>query len=189
MVLKKNKVFGILTVLTLLVNTCYAQDSREATQSVELQVAGSALLAVTGPPVKLILAGAVEAGDAIKESVENDATRLRISSLVSDGESRAISANISEALVGTILMVELKEPNNHFVFPANQGTLSGQKTLSNESEVKLAEGIRTCWSGRDEDDGYVIKYTYKAIPNAPILKSTTITVTFTISTVPSDANV
>jgi hypothetical protein len=186
---KLHNILWVLTLLTLFVNSSYGQDSREATQSVELQVAGSALLAVTGPPVKLILAGAVEAGDAIQEAVENDATRLRISSLVSDGESRAISAKISEALIGTILMVELKEPNNHFVFPANQGSLSGQKTLSNESDVKLAEGIRTCWSGRDEDDGYVIKYTYKAIPNAPILKSTTITVTFTISTVASDSNV
>ena len=168
---------------------CYGQDSKVATQSVDLQVAGSALLAVSGPAVHLILAGAVEAGDAIQESAENQETRLRISSLVTDGESRSITAKISEALVGTTLGVELKEPNGNFVNPENRGSLTGQKTLSNETDATLAEGIKTCWSGKTEGDGYVIRYIYKAIPNAPILKSTTITVTYTISTVPSDSNV
>lgn len=169
--------------------SCYGQDSRVAIQSVDLQVAGSALLAVSGPPVQLILAGAVEAGDAIQESAENQETRLRISSLVSDGESRSITAKISEALVGTTLEVELKEPNGNFVYPENRGSLTGQKMLSNETDVTLAEGIKTCWSGKTDGDGYVIRYIYKAIPNAPVLKSTTITVTYTISTVPSDSNV
>lgn len=167
----------------------YAQDGRVATQSIDLQVAGSALLAVAGPPVKLILAGAVEAGDAIQESAQDDKTRLRISSLVNNGEKRAITAKISEALVGTTLHVELKEPNGNFVYLENGGSLTGEKLLSNETEVTLAEGIGTCWSGKAEGDGYVIHYIYRAIPNAPILKSATITVTYTISTVASDNNV
>ncbi|MDP4276363.1 MAG: hypothetical protein Q8914_01900 [Bacteroidota bacterium] len=166
--------------------TAIGQDSRVATQTVSLQVAGSALLAVSGPTVKLQLAGASEAGDAIQESVENSETRLRISSLVNDGESRCITAKISEALVGTQLYVELQEPNANFVYPENKGALKSQQLLSNELESTLAEGIKTCWSGKTEGDGYVIKYTYKAIPNAPILKSATITVTYTISTIPSD---
>jgi len=176
-------------ILSLLPFSVYAQDSRIVTQSIDLQVAGSALLAVAGPHVKLILAGAVEAGDVIQQSTENDKTRLRISSLVNNSEKRAITAKISEALVGTTLHVELKAPNGNFVFPENRGSLTGEKLLSNETEVTLAEGIGTCWSGKTEDDGYVIRYVYKAIPNAPILKSATITVTFTISTVASDSNV
>jgi S-adenosylmethionine synthetase len=176
-------------ILPLIPFSVYAQDARIATQSVDLQVAGSALLAVSGAPVKLILAGAVEAGDAIQQSTENDKSRLRISSLVNNGEKRAITAKISEALVGTTLRVELKEPNGNFVYPENRGTLTGEKLLSNETEVTLAEGIGTCWSGKTVDDGYVIRYVYKAIPNAPILKSATIIVTYTISTVASDSNV
>jgi hypothetical protein len=176
-------------LIVLMPFSVYAQDTRVVTQSIDLQVAGSALLAVAGPPVKLILAGAVEAGDAIQQAAENDKSRLRISSLVNNGEKRAITAKISEALVGTTLHVELKEPNGNFVFPDNHGSLTGEKLLSNETEVTLAEGIGTCWSGKTDDDGYVIRYVYKAIPNAPILKSATITVTYTISTVASDTNV
>lgn len=186
--IRASYIFVFILVL-MMPQLVYCQDSREAKQNIELQVAGSALLAVAGPPVKLILAGAIEAGGAIQESVENDFTRLLISSQVNSGELRNISARISEPLVGTILNVELKDPNNHFVYPENRGTLTGTKQLSDNADVTLAEGIGTCWSGTAADDGYVIKYQFKAIPNAPILKSTTITVTFTISTVTSDANV
>jgi len=179
----------VFVIVTVMPQTVFSQDSREAKQNVELQVAGSALLAVAGPPVKLILAGAVVAGGAIQESVENDLTRLRISSQVNNGELRNISAKISEPLVGTTLNVELKDPNNNFVYPESKGTLTGIKQLTDNTDVVLAEGIGTCWSGTADGDGYVIRYQFKAIPNAPILKSAIITVTFTISTVTSDANV
>jgi len=162
------------------------QDTRIATQDVSLQVAGSALLAISGPEVKLQLSGASEAGDAIAESVENSATRLRISSLVNSEEKRAITARISEDLVGTQLFVELQEPNSNFVYPESKGTLKGQQLLDSKAEVTLIEGIGTCWSGKEEGDGYVIKYLFKAIPMAPVLKSANITVTYTISLVPSD---
>jgi hypothetical protein len=165
-----------------------AQDSRVASQPVTLQVAGSALLAVAGPEVALVLAGAVEAGDAIAESAENDESRLRISSLVNDGESRAITAKISEELIGTELLVELLSPNTNFTYSENMGSLNGQKLLSNVTEVTLVEGIGTCWSGKTDGDGYVIKYTYRSVPNAPVLRSAVLTVTYTISTVPSDVN-
>lgn len=181
----------IFVVLLMYVTplSVFSQNSREAKQNIELQVAGSALLAVAGPPVKLILAGAVEAGGAIQQSVENDLTRLRISSQVNNGELRNITAKISEPLVGTTLQVELKDPNNNFVYPECKGTLTGSKQLTDVTDVTLAEGVGTCWSGTADGDGYVIKYQFKAIPNAPILKSAVITVTFTISSVTSDANV
>ena len=173
----------------MIASPIFSQDSRSATQPVTLQVAGSALLGIAGPPVTLQLAGAKEAGDAIMQAVENDATRLRITSLVNDNETRAISAKISDALIGTQLYVELQEPNNNFTYPENKGTLKGSRLLSNESEITLVEGIGTCWSGKADGDGYVIKYTYKAIPKATVLKSASITVTFTISLVSSDENV
>jgi hypothetical protein len=184
---------ALYTIIAILASTmpfsAFSQSSREAKQEVVLQVAGSALLAVAGPPVKLVLAGAVEAGGAIQASVENDLTRLRISSQVNNGEVRNITAKISEPLVGTTLHVELGQPNGNFVYPESKGTLTGLKELSDQTDVTLAEGVGTCWSGTADGDGYVIKYQFKAIPNAPILRSATITVTFTISTVSSDANV
>jgi hypothetical protein len=170
----------------LIPETVFAQDSRIANQPVELQVAGSALLAVAGPPVSLKLAGAVQAGEAVGEEVENNDTRLRISSLVNDEESRSITATISETLIGTQLFVDLQEPNVNFVHPENKGTLKGSQLLSNGSEITLVEGIKTCWSGKTDGDGYVINYTFKVIPNAPVLKSANVTVTYTITLVPSD---
>lgn len=167
----------------------FGQDSRTATQPITLQVAGSALLGIYGPTVILQLAGATEAGDAIKEAVENNKTRLRISSLVNNTETRAITAKISEPLVGTQLYVSLEEPNSNFANSDNKGSLKGPQLLSDETDVLLVEGIGTCWSGKEEGDGYVIKYTYKAIPKAPVLKSANITITYTISLVPSDENV
>jgi len=182
-------VFSLVLIGILLPFTAKCQDSRVATQPVSLQVAGSALLAVSGPAVVLILAGAREAGEEVVSKTESSDTRLRISSLVNGQETRSISARISEALVGTQLSVELREPNSNFIYPENQGTLKGLQLLSNESDATLVEGIGTCWSGKEEGDGYVINYNYRAIPKAPILKSANITVTYTISLVASDSEV
>lgn len=166
----------------------FGVDTRLATQDVSLQVAGSALLAVTGPPVVMKMAGASEAGDAISQAIENSDSRLRISSLVSGEEVRAITAKISEALVGTQLYVELQAPNSNFGNPDMMGTLKGLRLMSNELEEMIVEGIGTCWSGKTDGDGYVIRYSFKAIPGATIMKSANITITYTISLVPSDAS-
>lgn len=187
----KNK-FKFLISFTLLSlvlpNEAFGVDTRVATQDVSLLVSGSALLAVTGPPVVLKMAGASEAGDVISQSIENTDSRLRISSLVSGEEVRAITAKISEALVGTQLYVELKTPNSNFGNPDMMGTLKGLLLMSNDLDEMLVEGIGTCWSGKTDGDGYVIRYSFKAIPGAPIMKSANITITYTVSLVPSDAS-
>jgi len=185
----KFRFFILFTLISFVLTIeVYGIDSRAATQDVTLLVSGSALLAVTGPPVVLKMAGASEAGDAISNSIENTDSRLRISSLVSGDEVRAITAKISEALVGTQLFVELKTPNSNFGNPDMMGTLKGLRLMSNELEEMLIEGIGTCWSGKMDGDGYVLRYSFKAIPGAPIMKSANITITYTISLVPSDAS-
>lgn len=176
-------------VLSLLVGVAfsqlaYSQDTNVATQPVSLQVAGSALLAVAGPPVVLKLAGALEAGDSVSTEAENDATRLRISSLIKGSDLRTITAKISESLVGTQLSVELGEPNSNFRF--QKGQPLGVKVLSNDADAILVNDVGTCWSGRGDDDGYVIKYNFKALPGAPILKGADVIVTFTLSLLPTE---
>jgi hypothetical protein len=163
-----------------------AQDGRNATQNITLQVAGTALLGVAGPPVVLKLAGAMEAGDSVSNEATNSATRLRISSLVLGEESRSITAKISEPLVGTQLSVELAAPNANFGVPEQKGDLKGSKYLDSEIEAILVDGIGTCWSGKSDDDGYVIKYAFKALRGAPLLRSSNVTVTYTISQTPSE---
>lgn len=175
--------------LFLLVGFCliqmtYAQDTNVATQPVSLQVAGSALLSVSGPPVVLKLAGATEAGDSISTQAENAETRLRISSLIKGSEFRTISAKISEPLVGTQLSVALGEPNANFKL--QKGQITGDKILSNDADAILVNGVGTCWSGKGNDDGYVIKYNFRALPGAAILKGGDILVTFTLSLLPTE---
>lgn len=173
-------VFSLVLIGILLPFTAKCQDSRTASQPVTLTVEGSALLAVAGLPVTLILKGAEEAGDMINQQVDST-TRLRISSLVSDA-SRAITARISdEELVGTQLYVQLQDPNSNFQYPENKGTLKGEQLLSSATDATLVEGIETCWSGKTDGDGYVIRYIFRAIPGAPRLKGANITVTYTIS--------
>jgi len=163
-----------------------AADSRVATQEITLQVAGSALLAISGPPVVLQMAGAAEAGDSISQRVENSDTRLRISSMVSGEERRSISAKISEDLVGTRLYVALLSPNENFANRGQMGELKGEQLVTSVNEITLIEGIGNCWSGKQDGDGYVIKYSYRPEEGASILKGGNITITYTISLVPSD---
>lgn len=173
-------------LISVFATDLHAQDTRQATQNVSLQVAGSALLGIAGPPVVLRLAGAVEAGDSVSSVATNNLTRLRISSLVVGEETRNISAKISEPLVGTQLYVELGMPNLNFGIPEQKGSLKGQKLLDSETDVSLVEGVGTCWSGKADEDGYVINYLFKAVRGAPIMKSTNATVTYTISQIPSE---
>jgi hypothetical protein len=176
--MKKGLILVLLFVTMVPVLT-KAQDPTVATQEVRLNVASSALIGIAGPPVVLQMNGAAEAGDAISEAVENQETRLRISSLVSGAESRAISAKISETPVGTRLVVSLLEPNSNFANPMQMGELKGAKTLT-EDDVNIVEGIGTCWSGKQDGDGYVIKYRYEAIEGATVLRGGTVTITYTI---------
>jgi len=66
------------------------------------------------------------------------------------------------------------------------GELKGEMLVTNDNEITLIEGIGNCWSGKQEGDGYVIKYSYRAEPGASILRGGNITITYTISLVPSD---
>lgn len=176
--MKNQRVFIVL-IAFLIPALVKAQDSRVASQEVRLNVASTALIAISGPPVVLQMNGAAEAGDAISESVENQDTRLRISSLSSGTETRSISAKISETPLGTRLLVSLLQPNANFSIPSRMGELKGEKVLGLD-DVNLVEGIGTCWSGKQDGDGYVIKYKYEAIEGASILRGGNVTITYTI---------
>lgn len=174
----------ILHVLILLFATSLsvlvkAADSEVATQEITLNVASTALLAISGPPVVLQMNGAAEAGDAVSEAVEDQNTRLRITSLVTGSETRSISAKISESPVGTRLLVSLLEPNESFVNRTEMGMLKGEQELG-INDVTLIDQIGTCWSGKQDGDGYVIKYKYEAIEGATVLRGGSITITYTI---------
>lgn len=176
----KNQIIIVFWCVLHLPMVVMAQDVKVATQEVRLNVASTALIAIAGPPVVLQMNGAAEAGDAISESVENQDTRLRISSLVTvPTETRSISAKISETPVGTRLLVSFLEPNANFANPLMKGELKGEKVMG-INDVNLVEGIGTCWSGKQDGDGYIIKYKYEAEEGATILRGGNVTITYTI---------
>lgn len=175
----KNLPLLILVFATLVSALVRAADSEVATQEITLNVASTALLAIAGPPVVLQMNGAAEAGEAVFEAVEDQNTRLRITSLVTGTETRSISAKISESPIGTRLLVSLLEPNTSFVNRTEMGELKGEQIMG-VNDVTLIDQIGTCWSGKQDDDGYVIKYKYEAIEGATILRGGSITITYTI---------
>jgi len=190
--MKKNSiVFGVALIMgVFLSNSVFAQT---ATQNLSLKVDGSALLAVVGiganiavPSVSMSLAGATEAGAEVMTTIENQSTRLRVSSLVEGGLFRSISASISESLypAGTTLSLELIKQGPFLPDPVNGGTSAGPKdiTAATTTALLLVSDITTCWSGTADGDGYIIKYVFGKRDGATALVSKDITVTYTIST-------
>jgi hypothetical protein len=181
-------VFGMALLMGLVLsNSAFSQS---ATQNLSLTVDGSALLAVVGigenintPAVSISLAGASEAGAEVMTTIEDQSTRLRISSLVESGKTRTVSASILPALTGsgTTLSLELIKPADFLPAVANGGTTTGVKDMTDGSTQELVNGITTCWSGIADGDGYTIKYVYAKAEGATALVSKSIVVTYTIS--------
>lgn len=194
--MKTNTFFRIFafTALSFASVSAYAQvqvgpSATTATQDINLNVDGSALLAVvnttpsaTGTGISMSLTGATVAGAAILDQTMNNLTRLRISSLVESGKTRKISAKISESLLnsGTELYVGLERPSTFEPLAANGGETAGEKQLTT-ADVDVITGIKTCWSGTGDTDGYIVTYRYAKQDDATFLQSKEITVTYTIS--------
>jgi hypothetical protein len=155
-------------------------DTEVASHAVSLGVNGSALLAIeTGQTIPLSLSGAPQAGAAIQTVAADSSARLRISSLVDGTARRTITASISTDPEGTDLYVTIKAPNTNF-YGTERGTY-GQHIHLTQTAATIITGIGTVWSGTEEDDGYVIKYSYELTPDASIFESEDVTVTYTLN--------
>lgn len=190
--MKKNSILicFALTIGALLPGNMKAQvgpSGSTASQVVNLQVSGAALLAVEGGEFSLSLAGAGVAGEALDKTATNSASRLRISSLVKDAEKNKITAQINTATVdmtttNTTLTVWLGDPNGNFHnFDTEGGTLKtkAEVTPLSTTAQPIATGIKTCWSGTASGDGYILNYEY-ASTGAGTPKSTKLTIMYTI---------
>jgi hypothetical protein len=196
--MKKNSIVlsAALLMSFFFSQSAFCADSKQSvTQNLALTVDGSALLAVFGTDatqgvenggsnsVAMSLAGAGVAGAIVQTVAVNEATRLRISSLVENGKTRTITASILPNLVGsgTTLSLELIKPTNFMPAAVNGGTTAGPKDMTDGTTQTLVSGITTCWSGTTLTDGYTIKYTYAKAADAVALISRSPVVTFTIS--------
>jgi len=172
--------------------TASAADGPTTTQNLNLTVSGSALLSVTGGTVGLSLTGATQAGAEVTPIAENQASRLKISSLSGGGTTgRSITASVTTGtLVGkrTSLSVQLLPPtvasrDNFINYATEGGALGALQVVADNAAVAgaitLVTGIKTCWSGILPDDGYQIKYKYMSTGGGTPLAAS-LTVTYTI---------
>lgn len=174
-----------------------AGDTKVATQTVNLTVKGSALLAVDGGAVSLSLGGASNAGDAAGKGI-NSSTRMRLTSLVDADETRSVSAQITTLTTAGAtprVLDDMSDSNTKLTVAAgtpgsnssggssNWGTL-GSVVLSKTSASPLITGIKTFWTGSLAGDGYPLTYTYEKDGANPL--SVSMVVTYTISTTTSD---
>ena len=165
----------------------FGQNSETTSHKVNLHLDGTALLGIATGDIEMQIDGVTEAGAALNKTSENSDTRLRISSLAEVGIYRIITVKMSKALSGTELTAQALPPVTTN-FNGEAGTYAEAITMNTDDKVIIAN-IGTCWSGTGDNDGYVIKYTYKIKPitqgeNANIDEQTKVTVTFTLS----DAN-
>ncbi|MDP4276362.1 MAG: hypothetical protein Q8914_01895 [Bacteroidota bacterium] len=193
--MKKNSILvciALILGLSLPLSTYAVDNGTTTTQDLTLKVDGSALLAITSntgavsPTVSISLTGASEAGAEVKTTVNDNTSRLKISSLVEDGKTRNISAQITAASSpmsssGTQLFVTLTPQDTFNPALANGGTTAGEVELTDAITHDLVTGITTCWSGTAADNGYIINYRYAKKTGATSLKSVSLTITYTIS--------
>lgn len=186
-----NHLFLKTTCLALFVQVMFIHSSiaQTATQSISLEVDGSALIAVyknngtAGGALSLSLQGATEAGAAIQDVTSDATTRLRMSSLV-DAGTRKITARISEDLPttsGTRLSVVLTSQGTFQPAQANGGTCAGTATVLTTADQELVTGIGTCWTQTADDSGYILNYTFERAPNSTFVNSADVTITYTIT--------
>lgn len=195
--MKKNLILSGLALFTFLAVPFVASaqnpniaGAQSTEQSLTLTVNGSALLAIfntatgaTSTDITMSLTGATQAGAAITPSTTNNTSRLRISSLNDGATTRSITAQISPAMTndGTQLFVKLTDPGNFELDAENAGTCSDELELTGGEAQTVVTGIKTCWSGTDANDGYMITYKYQKRADATTLATSNIKVTYTIS--------
>lgn len=117
----------------------------------------------------------------------NRTSRLILSSVSLNERSRLITASLTSGSLPeeTNLKLSVCEPGENF--KGYPGSISPEITLS-KADVAVVQEIKTCTSGMETNDGYLIEYgcTIPAKQNAyTSLQGKKLTVTFTVSGDPS----
>ncbi len=117
------------------------------------------LLGTDGVAVSLQLTTSV-AGEQI--SGGTGTSYAQVSSIISSGETRTITATITGVPTGTSLAVDTAIPSS-----GNEGGTLGTGTtgialVNSAPEVTLVTGIGSCYTGVASTDGYVLNYAWDA---------------------------
>lgn len=185
--MKKSIFVLMIAFLGILLGSSFVVQGQTATNGLSLGMPELNLLSSASATISLELTTAV-AGTAVESSKSDSTARVKISSIIAEGKTRTLSAQVTTGAIpgGTTLQLKALTPNSNF--GGTKGTLGSIATLSTGSATQIVTGIGSCYSGTGADDGYVLKYTwglnnpstnYGDIRAAPT--GSAITVTLTLS--------
>ena len=133
------------------------QATNAATNGLSLGMPELNLLSSASASISLVLTTAV-AGEAVKSSMSDSTARVKISSIIAEGQTRILNAQVTTGAIpgGTTLQLAAKTPNANF--GGTKGDFGSNATLSTASATSIVTGIGSCFSGITDDDGYVLRY-------------------------------
>jgi hypothetical protein len=183
---KITSIFVMLVALSMFSFNLYAQDNETSDHILDMGIPEIALLDTDATPISLLLT-TTEAGEAISGGTGTG--YAQVSSIVSLGETRTITASVVGVPAGTSLTVDTSPPTN-----GNEGGVLGTGStgialINNDPAVVLVTGIGSCYTGTAASDGYVFDYIWDsgAAANYGSIVATTgstATVTLTITDTP-----
>ncbi|MBE3086989.1 MAG: hypothetical protein IMZ64_12330 [Bacteroidetes bacterium] len=183
--MKKSLLVLSITLLgTLLGSNVMGQDNGSASNTLSLGMPELSLLSSPSGIVNLQLTTAV-AGEAVKSSIRDSTTRVKISSVISGSTTRKMSASVTLVPNGTYLKLMAQIPSTNF--GGTVGTYGTDVTLSSTATT-IISGIGSCYSGTGALDGYVLRYIWgldNPAANYGLVRAvagnTTVTVTLTLA--------
>lgn len=154
--MKKLNVILIIAIILILCNIgeVLAVDVTD-TMVVHLNVEEIAVININpGSEITLTVSAPETAGDIPADTV-NNSNYIQYTSTVSEMATKKITAQLSGAiLAGCSLKLESEVGSG-----SNEGTSTGQVTLSSESASDIITGIGTCATGTSSTDGAKLIYT------------------------------
>ena len=156
----KKSIFVLTIALmgTLLGSSIMVQ-GQTTTNGLSLGMPELNLLNSASASISLELTTAV-AGEMVQSSKSDATARVKISSIIAQGQTRTLSAQVTTGAIpgGTTLKLAAQTPNS--AFGGTKGTFGSDATLSTTSATSIVTGIGSCYSGTEADDGYVLNYTW-----------------------------
>ena len=157
--MKKSIFVLTIALMGTLLGSSFMVQGQTATNGLSLGMPQINLLSSASASISLQLTTAT-AGEAVKSSMSDSTARVKISSIIAEGQTRILNAQVTTGAIpgGTTLQLAAKTPNANF--GGTKGDFGSNATLSTASATSIVTGIGSCFSGTTLDDGYVLKYTW-----------------------------
>lgn len=175
-----SRIFPLL--LVLFVSLTLSSQTYTAGDYINLQLQDFSLIATNNAPINLSMT-AGDAGGALNSATNSD-MYVRVTSIVPGSTHREITARISNGTVPPGTKLTLVSDNCTTTNSGgNLGTASTIPIELNTIDQILVDGIGSCYTGINNDDGYRLTYTWMTDvsgANYNLLEATTEPTTITV---------